>query len=42
MEHSIKAPYDGTIAECFFDTGDLVSGGVPLIDITENNTENPL
>ncbi|MFT5278137.1 MAG: 3-methylcrotonyl-CoA carboxylase alpha subunit [Glaciecola sp.] len=34
MEHSIKAPYDGVVAECFFNTGDLVSGGVALIDIT--------
>jgi 3-methylcrotonyl-CoA carboxylase alpha subunit len=34
MEHSIKAPYDGVVAECFFNTGDLVSGGIALIDIT--------
>jgi len=37
MEHSIKAPYDGILAECFFKQGDLVSGGVALIDITAND-----
>lgn len=39
MEHSIKAPYDGIIAECFFKQGDLVSGGVALVDITANNEQ---
>jgi 3-methylcrotonyl-CoA carboxylase alpha subunit len=39
MEHSIKAPYDGKVAACFFNAGDLVSGGVPLIDITANDTK---
>ncbi|WP_412973051.1 acetyl/propionyl/methylcrotonyl-CoA carboxylase subunit alpha [Glaciecola sp. MF2-115] len=39
MEHSIKAPYDGIVAECYFSTGDLVSGGVALIDITADESE---
>jgi 3-methylcrotonyl-CoA carboxylase alpha subunit len=39
MEHSIKAPYDGIVAECFFKQGDLVSGGVALVDITASDEQ---
>lgn len=33
MEHAIKAPFNGTIKECFFTKGDLVDGGAALIDL---------
>jgi 3-methylcrotonyl-CoA carboxylase alpha subunit len=33
MEHAIKAPYAGVVKECYFATGDLVNGGVALLDI---------
>ena len=33
MEHAIKAPFAGVVKECYFATGDLVSGGVALLDI---------
>ncbi|MCC6296543.1 MAG: ATP-grasp domain-containing protein, partial [Pseudomonadales bacterium] len=31
MEHSIRAPADGTVAEIFYRTGDLVDGGAALV-----------
>ncbi len=31
MEHTIKAPNDGTINEIFFEAGDMVDGGAELL-----------
>jgi len=31
MEHSIKAPVDGVVAEVFFSEGELVSEGAELV-----------
>jgi 3-methylcrotonyl-CoA carboxylase alpha subunit len=31
MEHSIRAPADGTVAEIFYRAGDLVDGGAALV-----------
>lgn len=33
MEHTIKSSAAGTVKEVFFDEGDLVEGGVQLIDV---------
>lgn len=34
MEHSIKAPCDGTVSDIYFAEGDLVSEGAQLIAVT--------
>jgi 3-methylcrotonyl-CoA carboxylase alpha subunit len=34
MEHTIKAPFSGTVNEIFFATGDMVDGGSALLSIT--------
>lgn len=31
MEHSIRAPADGTVAEILYRAGDLVDGGAALV-----------
>jgi 3-methylcrotonyl-CoA carboxylase alpha subunit len=31
MEHSIRAPADGVVAEIFYGVGDLVDGGAELV-----------
>nr|WP_315984054.1 acetyl-CoA carboxylase biotin carboxyl carrier protein subunit [Aliamphritea spongicola] len=31
MEHSLKAPHDGTVAEVFYQEGELVDDGAELI-----------
>jgi len=36
MEHTIKAPSDGTIDEVFFNAGDMVDGGAELLAFTES------
>lgn len=33
MEHSLKAPFDGRIAECFVSTGERVDGGSVLLSM---------
>lgn len=33
MEHAIKSPVDGTVKKVFFKVGDMVSGGVNLIEV---------
>jgi 3-methylcrotonyl-CoA carboxylase alpha subunit len=35
MEHTIKAPSNGTIDEVFFHEGDMVDGGAELLAFTE-------
>ncbi len=35
MEHTIKAPNDGTVNEIFFQAGDMVDGGAELLAFTE-------
>jgi 3-methylcrotonyl-CoA carboxylase alpha subunit len=37
MEHTIKAPADGIIDEVFFNTGDMVDGGAPLLAFSIND-----
>lgn len=32
MEHTIRAPHDGTVNEFYFQPGDLVDGGAELVD----------
>ncbi|OUR61706.1 3-methylcrotonyl-CoA carboxylase [Colwellia sp. 39_35_sub15_T18] len=39
MEHTIKAPNDGTIDEVFFQAGDMVDGGSELLSFTELTKE---
>ena len=41
MEHTIKAPSNGTINEVFFQAGDMVDGGAELLAFTaqENTSE---
>ena len=33
MEHSLKAPHDGIVAEIYFAEGDLVEDGAELISL---------
>lgn len=37
MEHSMRAPFAGTIVNCFGDAGDLVDGGSVLVSLTQEN-----
>jgi 3-methylcrotonyl-CoA carboxylase alpha subunit len=37
MEHTIKAPNDGTVGEIFFQTGEMVDGGAELLTISASN-----
>lgn len=37
MEHTIKAPSDGTIDEVFFSSGDMVDGGAALLAFTPSS-----
>ena len=37
MEHSIKAPHDGNIAEVFFSEGDLVDEGSELLSFADED-----
>jgi 3-methylcrotonyl-CoA carboxylase alpha subunit len=41
MEHTIKAPANGTIDEIFFQVGDMVDGGAELLAFSEqeNNSD---
>jgi 3-methylcrotonyl-CoA carboxylase alpha subunit len=34
MEHTLHAPHDGTVEELFFEPGDLVGEGQPLLKLT--------
>ena len=34
MEHSLRAPFAGIVADCFGNTGDLVDGGSVLVSLT--------
>ena len=34
MEHTIRAPADGTVTEFFYQAGDLVDGGAELLAFT--------
>ena len=40
MEHTIKAPSNGTIDEIFFHEGDMVDGGAELLAFTAEETTN--
>jgi 3-methylcrotonyl-CoA carboxylase alpha subunit len=33
MEHSMRAPFAGTVSECFGNKGDLVDGGQVLVSL---------
>lgn len=38
MEHTIKAPSNGTIDEIYFNEGDMVDGGAELLAFTAQET----
>lgn len=40
MEHTIKAPNNGTVDEVFFQTGDMVDGGAELLAFTKQENTN--
>ena len=35
MEHTLCAPFDGSVAEFFFQSGDQVDGGAELLEFTQ-------
>jgi 3-methylcrotonyl-CoA carboxylase alpha subunit len=37
MEHTIKAPHDGTIAEIFFKQGDLIDEGREILSFSDES-----
>jgi 3-methylcrotonyl-CoA carboxylase alpha subunit len=39
MEHNIKAPYDGTVSEFYFQPGDLVDGGAEVLAFDESKEQ---
>ncbi|MBV1915012.1 MAG: acetyl/propionyl/methylcrotonyl-CoA carboxylase subunit alpha [Pseudomonadales bacterium] len=39
MEHTIRAPADGTVVEFYFHPGDLVEGGAELVDFEADESE---
>ncbi|MBT1449727.1 acetyl/propionyl/methylcrotonyl-CoA carboxylase subunit alpha [Glaciecola sp. XM2] len=39
MEHSLKAPFDATVVECFFKAGDRVDGGATLLELAPLESE---
>lgn len=38
MEHTIKAPADGLVTEFYYQTGDMVDGGVTLLNFEDSET----
>ena len=40
MEHSLRAPFTGTVTECFANAGDLVDGGEVLISLAPDLEES--
>lgn len=36
MEHNVKAPADGKVSEFFYQSGDLVDGGAPLLEFVSD------
>jgi 3-methylcrotonyl-CoA carboxylase alpha subunit len=39
MEHTIRAPGPGTVQAFYYQSGDLVAGGAPLVDFVSTQAQ---